>query len=248
MKPVAIIQHMAGDEPGHIAVCLRERGIDYQVIRVDQGEPLPTTAGDLAGLVSIGGAMGANDPLPWIADELRLMRAADAARVPIAGHCLGAQLMARAFGATVTKNPVREHGWAELTIDNPALAREWLGDCADTPITALQWHADTFSLPPGAQRILSGRYCANQAFVLRDRHLAVQSHFEIEPAQLRGWAEKRATLIAETVARDGVGPTQPVTAILAEVEQRTAAGHRVLERLYERWLRGISPHRRRSSV
>ena len=125
-------------------------GIDYQVIRVDQGEPLPTTAGDLAGLVSIGGAMGANDPLPWIADELRLMRAADAARVPVAGHCLGAQLMARAFGATVTKNPVREHGWAELTIDNPALAREWLGDCADTPITALQWHADTFSLPPGA--------------------------------------------------------------------------------------------------
>lgn len=242
MKPVAIIQHMAGDEPGHIAVCLRERGIDYRVIRVDEGEPLPTSADGLAGLVSIGGAMGANDPLPWIADELRLMRAADAAGVPIAGHCLGAQLMARAFGAAVTQNPVREHGWAELTMDNPALAREWLGDCADTPITALQWHADTFSLPAGAQRILSGRYCANQAFVLRDRHLAVQSHFEIEPAQLRRWAGKRAALIAQTVARDGAGATQPVAEILTDVEQRSAAGHRVLERLYERWLREIARH------
>lgn len=242
MKPVAIIQHMAGDEPGHIAVCLRERGVDYRVIRVDQDEPLPTTAEGLAGLVSIGGAMGANDPLPWIADELRLMRAADAAGVPIAGHCLGAQLMARAFGAAVTQNPVREHAWAELAMDNPALAREWLGDCADTPITALQWHADTFGLPPGARRILTGRYCANQAFVLRDRHLAVQSHFEIEPAQLRRWAEKRARLIAETVARDGAGATQPIAEILTEVEQRTAAGHRVLERLYERWLRDIARH------
>lgn len=239
MKPVAIIQHMTGDEPGHIAVCLRDRGVDYRVIRVDQGESLPATTDGLAGLVSIGGAMGANDPLPWIADELRLMRAADAAGVPIAGHCLGAQLMARAFGATVIQNPVREHGWAELALDNGTLAREWLGNFANGPITALQWHADTFSLPPGAQRILTGRYCANQAFVLRDRHLAVQSHFEIEPAQLRRWAEKRAALIAETVARDGVGATQPVAEILADVERRTAAGHRLLGRLYDRWLRGI---------
>ncbi len=51
---------------------------------------------------------------------LQLIRAADAAGVPVIGHCLGGQLMARAFGGTVGRNPVKEIGWGEVAATDAA--------------------------------------------------------------------------------------------------------------------------------
>ena len=55
---------------------------------------------------------------------------------------------------------------------------------------------------------------------------------------LKAALHARATRIAETVARDGAGANHE---IFINSAQRTSAGHRVLERLYERWLRGLNP-------
>ena len=106
MKPVAILQHSAPGEPGHVLECLRGRGLATRIIRIDQGQAVPGSPADFSGLV----LMGANDSLPWIADELNLIRAADAAGIPVAGHCLEAQLMARACGGTLLPNAIPEHG------------------------------------------------------------------------------------------------------------------------------------------
>ena len=52
---------------------------------------MPSSAEPYAGICSLGGSMSANDDLPWIDDELALMRDADRLGVPIIGHCLGGQ-------------------------------------------------------------------------------------------------------------------------------------------------------------
>src|SRR5262249_43629851 len=68
-----------------------------------------------------------NDDLPWIIPVLELIRDAARKDVPVLGHCLGGQLMSRAFGGKVGANPVKEIGWGEGRVANNAVARAWLG-------------------------------------------------------------------------------------------------------------------------
>jgi hypothetical protein len=69
------------------------------------------------------------------------------AGVPVLGHCLGGQLMARALGGAVTRNPVKEIGWGEVKVADNAVAREWFG--ALEAFDSFHWHGETFSIPPG---------------------------------------------------------------------------------------------------
>lgn len=237
MLPVAILKNSRLGDPGRIAQFFSERGIAFTLIDIDSGQPVPDSAKGFAGLVVMGGPMSVNDPLPWVEAECELIRSA-APHIPVAGHCLGAQLMARAFGQPVTQNPVREFGWGELEVRDATLAQEWLGEFANGPVPALHWHGETFGLPVGARLMLSSRHCEHQAFVLDDRHLGLQCHFETAQDSVRRWAESAASTIAREVARDGPG-TQTVEEILRELDARTARIHRVLDALYSRWILGL---------
>ena len=102
MKPIVIVQHEADAGPGHFERYLLKKDLPYQTVHVHAGDPMPSSAEPYAGMCSLGGSMSANDDLPWIDDELALMRDADRLGVPIIGHCLGGQLLAKALGAPVT--------------------------------------------------------------------------------------------------------------------------------------------------
>ncbi|MFN3885161.1 MAG: type 1 glutamine amidotransferase, partial [Rhodocyclaceae bacterium] len=183
MKPIAIFRHSAGEGPGYFATFLDAHGIPWQLIRIDAGEPVPGNAMGFSGLCLMGGPMSVNDDLPWLPPIFALIRAAVGKGIPVIGHCLGGQLMAKALGGSVTKNPVKEIGWGEVTITDVE-AREWLGDLER--FEAFHWHGETFSIPPGATRILKSAWCENQAFVLGP-HLAMQCHVEMTEAMIRLW-------------------------------------------------------------
>jgi len=94
------------------------------LICIDEGVAVPANPAAFSGLVFMGGPMSVNDALPWVADELALIRAAVTQGIPVLGHCLGGQLMAKALGAAVTKNPQKEIGWGAVQVlDNAAGAR-----------------------------------------------------------------------------------------------------------------------------
>ncbi len=193
MKPVAIFRHHAGEGPGYFATFLDAHGIPWQLVRIDAGDAPPPVHDDFSGLCFMGGPMSVNDDLPWITPVLALIRNAVAAGVPVIGHCLGGQLMAKALGGTVTRNPVKELGWGRVETTAPA-ATHWLGDLAG--FDAFHWHGETFSIPPGAIRILKSAYCANQAFVMGP-HFGLQCHVEMTEAMIRlrnrAWADEKAT-------------------------------------------------------
>ena len=242
MKPIAIVQHEADVGPGNFEQHLRARGRDYETIRIHAGDALPSSAAQYAGVCSLGGNMSVNDPLPWIADELAFLRDADARGIPVIGHCLGGQLLARAFGANVIRAPYLEMGWAPVTIDDAALAREWLGEDAGV-IEVFHWHGDTFAVPPGGHRFLSGNWCANQAFVLPRTgydHVGMQFHIEMTPDLVRNWAGDPMAVreFERERARTGGPAVQSPAEMVGNVEQRTARMYRVAAHLYDRWLRG----------
>jgi len=234
MKPVAIFRHSPGEGPGHFATFLERHSIASRLIAVDRGESVPTDSTAFGGLCFMGGPMSANDPAPWIERSLALICDADRRGIPVLGHCLGAQLMARAFGAQVARNPVREIGWDEVRVLPNGAAREWFGDI--DRFEAFHWHGETFAIPEGATRILESAWCPNQAFV-RGPHLAVQCHVEMTPAMVRLWSREGA---AEIAAHAGAS-VQTAERMCEDLERRTRALNPIADRLYARWIRGIDP-------
>lgn len=242
MRPIAIIEHEADVSAGRFAEFLEARGWRSDLIRIHAGDPVPSSASAYAGICSLGGSMSANDPLPWIADELVLIRDADARGVPVIGHCLGGQLIACAFGARVKRAPVKEIGWGRVEVDDRGLAIEWLGTDA-APGELFQWHEDAFELPAGAHRVLTSPLCDNQMFVVQrpgHAHLAMQFHVEMTPALIRTWlADRSAVQDIERERQAGSPGVQAPAEMLTDLERRTDAMGLVAARLYDRWALGL---------
>lgn len=234
MHPVLIFRHFPNEGPGYFTTFLDRHGIPWQLVRIDAGDAVPENLNGASGICLMGGPMSVNDDLPWIASELALIRRAVAADVPVIGHCLGGQLMAKALGAAVGANPVKEIGWGGVRITNADAARPWVGE-AEGPLPAFHWHGETFSLPPGATRILDSAWCANQAFVLDDRHIALQCHVEMTPELVASWCDHGA---AEIAASDSPAVQSPAT-IQADLPARTARLHELADKIYSRWIQGL---------
>jgi GMP synthase-like glutamine amidotransferase len=231
MKPIAIFRHSPGEGPGYFATFLDRHSLPWALFRVDEGVSPPPTPGEFSGLCFMGGPMSVNDDLPWIPQTLRLIREADAAGIPVIGHCLGGQLMAKAFGGAVGRNPVKEIGWGVVEATADAAAADWLGDTGS--FEAFHWHGETFTIPAGATRILGSTHCANQAFV-RGPHLGLQCHVEMTHSMIRLWARQWA---AEGVPASA--SVQTPEQMEENIEARIAAMRSVADRLYARWIDGL---------
>jgi len=233
MKPVAIFRHFANEGPGYFATCLARQDIPWRLIKVDAEEPVPDDPRPFSGLVFMGGPMSVNDDLPWIRNVLALIQAGVDEGVPVLGHCLGGQLMAKALGGEVTRNPVKEIGWGRVDVADNAAAHDWFAH-APGSFTSFHWHGETFSIPPGATHVLSGPYCANQGFVM-GKTLGMQCHVEMTEELIAAWCESGA----REIARSRSPAVQTVDEIKSDMAARLEEMHRVADGLYARWLQGL---------
>ena len=231
---MAIFRSARTEGPGYFATYLERRSIPWQLVALDSGEPVPRDARRFSGLVFMGGPMSVNDDLPWIAPALELARDAVRKDVPVIGHCLGGQLMAKAFGGAVRASPVKEIGWGEVRVADNAVAREWLGELQ--AFESFHWHGETFSIPPGATRVLESPHCANQAFAL-GKHLGMQCHVEMTEELVRLWLGSGADEIRSSRASPAV---QSPEQIEKDLSPRLDRLHQVANRLYDRWIEGLS--------
>jgi len=234
MKPVAIFRHFHTEGPGHFATFLERHGIPWQLVRIDAGDAVPADVEAFSGLVFMGGPMSVNDDLPWIAPVLELIRGAVDANIPVLGHCLGGQLMSKALGGTVTANPVKEIGWGDVSLRSGVEAQRWFGHAGNT-FRSFHWHGETFTIPPGAQQLLSSAYCANQAFALGP-HLGMQCHIEMTPEMVASWCESGAREIARSSDSPGV---QQAAEIQANLDERLRGLHAVADGVYARWIENL---------
>lgn len=236
MKPVAIFRHAPVEGPAYFATYLGKRKIPLEVIKIDAGEPVPERARGYAGLCFMGGPMSVNDNLPWIPQVLALIRDAVAHDVPVIGHCLGGQLMAKAMGAAVTRNPVKEIGWGHVDVMDHPQAHHWLGDGLRA-FLSYHWHGETFAIPSGATRIMSSAWCANQAFVL-GKHFAMQCHVEMTAPMIRAWCREWAREVEALAGR--LDSVQTPAEMEAGITGKLRALNRVADRIYDRWTAGLA--------
>ena len=231
MADVLILTHIDYCPPAHLAQVLQARGCGFDVLRVDLGELHGYDLERPKAVAVMGGPMSVNDPLPWIADEVAALQRFIARDIPIIGHCLGGQLLAKALGASIRCMPYTEAGWQRMQRRPEAADSPWLAH-VPAAFSIFQWHGDTFALPDGAQPLLSSQWCDNQAFAWGDKVLALQGHPEMTEALIEQWLTDWSHLL---------DPSQPSQQSLEQMRvhlaQKVKALNQVAEGFYRHWLK-----------
>jgi GMP synthase (glutamine-hydrolysing) len=188
MAHLLVIQHVPHERLGSFEGCLTEAGCRLSTVAIaESGAEAPTLRG-IDGLIVMGGPQSVYDldRHPWMASELALVREALHKGLPILGVCLGAQMLASALGAKVTKNPQKEIGWYPV-MREPGADGDPLFEAFGSTETVFQWHGDAFALPKGAVRLASSPLCREQAFRYRDSVYGLQFHVEVTEPIIRAW-------------------------------------------------------------
>jgi GMP synthase-like glutamine amidotransferase len=233
MKEVIIFRFLGHEGPGYLGDFLDVNNIPWQLIKVDEGEPEPASILAYSGMVLMGGPMSVNDDLPWIAPILALVREAVDNDIPVLGHCLGGQLMSKALGAKITKNPIKEIGWGEVTVSENEVAKNWFGSIET--FNAFHWHGETFSLPEGAIHLLASPYCQNQAWSI-GKHLAFQTHIEMTAEMVTKWCEEGVDELRESAASIAV---QQADAMKKELPLHVFFLQKVAKQVYTQWIKNL---------
>jgi GMP synthase-like glutamine amidotransferase len=232
VKPVAIFRFSPTEGPGHFGEWLDAKGVPQKLFALDCGEPVPADVRVFAGIGMMGGPMSANDDLRWNAPLLELIRNAVSAEVPVIGHCLGGQLLAKSLGAKVVRTATPEIGWIDVEVIDAA-ANPWFGH-RDRFLT-FQWHYDIFGLPVGATRVLTNAFNPEQAFAL-GRHVGFQCHIEMTREMVESWTASSG----DELPAQSTGATQSKADIFDDVDARLAELSHVADDVYTNWARGLA--------
>ena len=189
---VLVIQNSPTAPLGVLEECISKRDVALKTLTPSAGERLPINT-SYDGLIVLGGPMNAEDDAnyPHLKDAVSLIQLFAKENKPILGICLGAQLIARAFGSRVYQHDVVELGFTPLRGIDSAIAEDPLLKSAlpsnFAPIQIMEWHFDTFDLPESAKLLMTGDRCINQAYRIHDNIYGFQCHFEVNRSILQGW-------------------------------------------------------------
>jgi GMP synthase (glutamine-hydrolysing) len=185
-KSCLAVRHIAFEDLGLLGPLVSARGyhIRYHDAGIERFDAGALIAPDL--VIVLGGPIGVYEceTYPFLTDEIAAVAARLHANKPILGICLGAQMMAAALGARVAPVPVKEIGYAPLTL-TAAGRTSVLAPLGASPV--LHWHGDNCDLPVGCECLASTAHCLAQAFSRTPAQLALQFHLETDPARLETW-------------------------------------------------------------
>jgi len=194
---IAIFQHVSSEPAGYFETVFTENHIPYEYIRLYKTGEVPATSA--THFMFMGGPMSVNDEqeLPYLKEEKVLIRDAVQQGRPVLGICLGAQLIASAFGARVYPY-IQETGWHRL-VREPVT--EEIFSVFPEQFQVFQLHGETFDLPAGAQLLCTGAAVKNQAFSYKTA-TGLQFHLELTDTIIREWTHDMDTTTREKIIKE----------------------------------------------
>ena len=193
---ILILQNFQLTPFGVIGEVIQERGGTITILMPAQGDILTSNTTDFDGLIILGGPMNAEDDesFPWLQDLIALINQFYEERKPILGSCLGAQIIARAFGQRIYRNDVPEVGFSPVFLTDACIEESWLKGFP-LELHLMQWHFDTFDLPNEAKLLMYGKTCRHQAYKIGENIYGFQFHLEVTKEILQNWIETKDSFI-----------------------------------------------------
>lgn len=194
MRPWLILRNVSLEGPDLLEEVLRAEHIPYEVADASAAGAIPRSPEGIGGLVILGGPMGVYEEAryPVLREQRALLRAATEHDLPVLGICLGAQLLASAFGAAVYPGSGPEIGWAPISLTPEGHADPVLAPLADAP-PVFHLHGDTFDRPGLAVHLACSELYEMQAFRLGRRAYGLQFHLEFSATTVERVVSDSAT-------------------------------------------------------
>jgi len=232
MKPVLVLENQLPERLAYLGTWLTNHNIPYVVFNADIHKTFPDSIEPYSALAVMGGAMSANDMLYTNRQAEILILQAMYRDIPVIGHCLGGQLMAKALGAKVVKSPKPEIGWQNINYINDKTTDEWFG--TNPTHKVIHWHYDSFDIPEGAKLLATSEACPNQAFSI-GKHLAMQFHIEIDENKVHSWVNDEDNTWYE--AQKVYDTVQNKEQMIDGISQFLTVHQSTANSIYTNWLR-----------
>ncbi len=135
---------------------IARRGLGAEIVFGDDTDYDRLRRDDYGALVVLGGAQSAyeTDTYPYLANKIALCHDFMQAGKPVAGFCLGAQILACALGGEVVPGEKKEIGWYDFELSTAAQDDAILEGHAKT-LLGYHFHGDRIEEVPGAVTLAS---------------------------------------------------------------------------------------------
>ena len=185
---VLVFQHVPHEPLGTLDPLLKESGFRIRYVNFSRDPEQRPTLDKYAALIVLGGPMNAHqiDTYPNLITEVDVIREAVEQDMSVLGICLGAQLLAKALGGTVARNPDREIGWYDVHLTDAGSDDPVLSTFARQQ-RVFQWHEDGIGLPSGCVHLASSPASTVQAFRHGEHAYGFQFHLEVDASLIERW-------------------------------------------------------------
>ena len=209
-KMVLMLKHISIEGGGTIEDYLKSNRWEIEKRELQDGDSVPSKL-DYDAIIILGGPMNVyeEDKYPFLKDEDRLIKEAIKKEIPTLGICLGAQLIAKAAGAKVTKNKVKEIGWYKVSLTDAGKKDPVFKGLGES-FYVFQWHGDTFGIPENGKLLATAELCTNQALRVGKNIYGLQFHMEVTDKMIYEWIDTydeelqslRGVIDVEKIRRD----------------------------------------------
>jgi GMP synthase (glutamine-hydrolysing) len=242
---VLVFQHVPYEPLGTLDPLLKEAGFRIRYVNFGRMPGQRPALDRYAALIVLGGPMNADqiDTYPNLLTEVEIIREAVDRRMSILGICLGAQLLAKALGGQVARNPTREIGWHDVDLTGAGLHDPVLSTFAPRQ-EVFQWHEDGITLPPDVECLASSPASPVQAFRHGEHAYGFQFHLEANRPLIERWLTVPAHQASLREEGDAVDPDD----ILRRAETSMAPLEELSRATFSRWIERLGPGLRRQRL